>query len=183
MLQLKKKSEYRQSGTAAPVFVYWVIGTAAEIAEYKAIQEQFKTTNGGTRYITDDAPLYNGKPNPHLGAPVFQSFNGPLAEGTELIITDNGQGQNGIVANQIEDAPENTSLEREYVRKRNLAEAAEATALAQMKMEEIKEARRIALNRRNPFKVPTTPVADSTGTPGVGAPNLNVSQTAGTKTT
>lgn len=149
MLQLKKKAEFRQAGSGDPVFTYWVLGTPEELAKYKAIVEPIKTSNGASRYIPDLSDTYNGAPNPHKGNPVFLSFNGPIAEGTEVLFTDNGQGGNNAIANELDDKPENSSLEREWTRKRNLRETAEANALANLRADEVREQRKRRMNMRS----------------------------------
>lgn len=154
-----KKAEFRQAGTGAPVFTYWVKGDAASLADYKAVTEAIKTSNGASRYIPDLAETFNGQPNPNKGLPVFLSFNGPIAEGTMLQFTDNGQGGRNVIAEALDEPPANTSLEREWLRKRDLAEAAEANALAQLRADEVRAQRAKAMAVRNAFGRGNTPVA------------------------
>lgn len=178
MLYVIKKNEFRRAGGGGQIgFAYWVEATTpAEIELYKEIQGAIPALNSvsGTRLVIDDNPNYNGKPNPNIGKPIFVSYNGPLADGTELLVTESPNAR-GIAPNPTEDAPTNSSLEREWVKTNDMLQNAIAHETAKMRVLEIETSRKAALQRRmanQRTNVTTTEKAAVATAQKLGAPNL-----------
>ncbi len=170
MLQLLKKGEFRQLGTGNPAFSFWVLGSAAELAAYKLAAEALVTGNGRSRYIPDDSDTYMGQPNPNKGKPVFISFNGPVANGTEVVLQDNGRGGTTIVLNELEDKPNFTGLERQWHYQNHLDSSALATEKAKAQVAVIEQQRAKAVAARQAFGRGTMPLPVPTPASTVGNP-------------
>jgi len=86
-MHVQKKDAYRAKDTGNLTFVYHVVGTTDEIADYKEAQ----TANGYYREDNNEfTDFKKTKKNPNMGLPLFYSPV-PLKEGTELRITFSGR--------------------------------------------------------------------------------------------